>query len=80
VMLFANCSFQISRLRVVSEEAIFRTQILKRKVYRDSQFLRKLPLLVDKQKVELSGRILAGGSNEEIAIYGKPDCWDIEGS
>ena len=41
---------------------------------------RKLPLLVDKQKVELSGRILAGGSNEEIAIYGKPDCWDIEGS
>jgi hypothetical protein len=36
--------------------------------------------LVDKQKVELSGRILPGGSNEEIAIYEKPDCWDIEGS
>jgi hypothetical protein len=41
---------------------------------------RKLPLLVDKQKVELSGRILAGGSNEEIAIYGKPDLRDSEGS
>ena len=41
---------------------------------------RKLPHLRDKQKVELSGRILAGGSNEEITIYGKPDCWDIEGS
>jgi hypothetical protein len=37
-------------------------------------------LLRDKQEVELSGRILAGGSNEEIAIYGKLDCWDIEGS
>jgi hypothetical protein len=34
--------------------------------------------LVDKQKVELSARILLGGSNEEIAIYRKPDCWDIE--
>ncbi len=41
---------------------------------------RKLPPLRDKQKVELSGRILAGGSNEEIAIYGKPDCWDIKRS
>jgi hypothetical protein len=39
---------------------------------------RKLPLLVDKQKVELSGRILAGDSNEEIMIYGKSDCWNIE--
>ena len=42
--------------------------------------MRKLPLLIDKQKVELSGRILAGGSNEEIEVYGKSDCWDIEGS
>ena len=42
--------------------------------------MRKLPHLRDKQKVEFSGRILPGGSNEEIAIYGKPDCWDIEGS
>ena len=41
---------------------------------------RKLPSLRDKQEVELSGKILAGGSNEEISIYGKPDCWDIEGS
>jgi hypothetical protein len=41
---------------------------------------RKLPHLRDKQKVEFSGRILPGGSNEEIAIYGKSDCWDIEGS
>lgn len=41
---------------------------------------RKLPPLRDKQEVELSGRILAGGSNEEIEIYGKSDCWDIEGS
>lgn len=41
---------------------------------------RKLPHLRDKQRVELSGRILLGGSNEEIAIYGKSDCWDIEGS
>jgi len=40
VMLFANCPFQVRRLRVVSEAAIFRTQILKRKVYWDSQFLR----------------------------------------
>jgi hypothetical protein len=42
--------------------------------------LRKLPQLRDKQEVEFSGRILAGGSHEEITIYGKPDCWDIEGS
>lgn len=41
---------------------------------------RKLPHLRDKQRVELSGRILPGGSNEEITIYGKSDCWDIEGS
>jgi len=41
---------------------------------------RKLPRLRDKQEVELSCRILAGGSNEEIAIYGKPDCWDSKGS
>ncbi len=43
-------------------------------------WFRELPHLRDKQKVELSGRILPGGSNEEIAIYGKPDCRDSEGS
>ncbi|MEO9062459.1 MAG: hypothetical protein ABI270_10525, partial [Nitrosospira sp.] len=31
---------------------------------------RKLPPLRDKQEVELSGRILPGGSHEEIEIYG----------
>ena len=41
---------------------------------------RKLPPLRDKQRVELSGRILAGGSNETITIYRNPDYWDIEGS
>jgi hypothetical protein len=56
-----------------------RTRKLKKRVCEVEEG-RKLPLLIDKQKVELSGRILAGGSNEEIAIYGKPDCWDIEGS
>ena len=38
------------------------------------------PSKVDNSEVELSGRILAGGSNEEIEVYGKSDCWDIEGS
>ncbi|ARO88283.1 replication endonuclease [Nitrosospira lacus] len=44
------------------------------------QWNRKLPPLRDQQKVELSGRILPGGSNEEITIYGKSDCRDSEGS
>ena len=46
----------------------------------DTGSFRKLPHSADKQKVELSGRILRGGSNEEITIYRKPDCRDSEGS
>jgi hypothetical protein len=41
---------------------------------------RKLPLLRDKQGEEFSGRILPEESNEEITIYGKPNCWNIEES
>jgi len=43
-----------------------------------SPWIRKLPHLRDKLEVELSGEILAEGSNEEITFYGKSDCWNLK--
>jgi hypothetical protein len=41
---------------------------------------RKLPRTVDILEVELSGRILQGGSNEEVTIYGVADRRDLKES
>ncbi|MDD2303014.1 MAG: hypothetical protein PHG30_10665, partial [Eubacteriales bacterium] len=41
---------------------------------------RKLPLKVDMLKVEFSGILPPGGSNEEVTIYRNPDYWDYQGS
>ena len=41
--------------------------------------LRKLPHIGDRRQVELSGRILAGGSHEDVTFYGKSDRRHPEG-
>jgi hypothetical protein len=37
--------------------------------------LRRLPLFGNKMKIEAS--VLLGDRDEEVEIYGKPDCWDF---
>jgi len=46
----------------------------------EPQWNRKLPQKVDKSKVENSGKLGPGGSNEEVKIYRNTNCIDIKGS
>src|SRR5690606_4575037 len=69
-----------ARVGIDLQHAAERLKMLRRVLALAVGRVRKLPLLPDAWKVELSGRLRPGGSNEEVAIHRDADRLDPEGS